>query len=646
MCIHTNIEAYQHVSERSSPFGLLALRSAFSLLSSITGQTDRTTAKPTPRLIFITARSRSRARRRIRPRARNAESEQLLSEPEPEPEPEPEASRPRTPANSRRVQGPATPAQTGDILAATPASSRCTSRATAPRSTARQVVPKSEECWPVTRLIEKYPDLRYERWLPGNLRSVKKTGSLGSDDRLLRGSRGNPLCLWCGKETQGRNKLFCAAPRGSWSRRLTTGFGEGCEHEHRLRRDNQYVRAQMNIRDRGLCFDCGIDTHHLFRRAVGCTTLDQRIAMFKELSAISPEWLKKVKRPLSSMDYTFNEGMFWEAAHVIDVKHGGGLCGLEGYHTLCVPCHNEEYMRNYMTDLSTLPLYQSPSGVPKNTPRTPTRAGISTRTPNHAPATSVPAPTSSARRTRAAAAAAATASASTSASVSAAMEAHAPPAAAPVTSPSTTPRVVQTSLRSAARYAAPLSTRQPPGSVQFSMVRSPPKSMPSFSSSDSLPSPMSSFSLYAQHTRQDETPTRRPGNSLAVIDLTAPRHSPLATRRNPSAAASAKAALAAIDISSSEESEEDLFQSIRLPGSHFRQHARLFSKSPGSAAVTESKRPTSKRTQEHSTTTSNRSSTKIAAPSTAATASAIAGRPMHMARRGHGRDPVLPAGLH
>lgn len=32
----------------------------------------------------------------------------------------------------------------------------------------------------------------------------------------------------------------------------------------------------------------------------------------------------------------------WEMDHIIPVIEGGGLCGLDGYRTLCRPCHKSE----------------------------------------------------------------------------------------------------------------------------------------------------------------------------------------------------------------------------------------------------------------------------------------------------------------
>lgn len=32
----------------------------------------------------------------------------------------------------------------------------------------------------------------------------------------------------------------------------------------------------------------------------------------------------------------------WQADHIIAVVNGGGGCGLDGYQTLCVPCHKKK----------------------------------------------------------------------------------------------------------------------------------------------------------------------------------------------------------------------------------------------------------------------------------------------------------------
>ncbi|KAJ1993651.1 hypothetical protein GGI25_001541 [Coemansia spiralis] len=264
----------------------------------------------------------------------------------------------------------------------TPAKSACISNSPGqsqrmPRSTAKSIVPKEEECWPVLMLLDIYPELRFERWLPSRLRTITKSNGDVYDERLLRGPNEKPLCLWCSRETKGAGSLFCSPPPSLSSSSLTlqqtlgasasstaeSSFGEGCEHEHRMRRDGQYVRRQLFLRDRGVCAGCGVDTHELFTRALDCQSLSERGKFIKQLTKMNPEWDKKMRKPLSSIDYEFTEGQFWEAAHKIDIKHGGGLCGLDGFQTLCVPCHTEEYMRNYAEEVRNLRGCQSPSSI-------------------------------------------------------------------------------------------------------------------------------------------------------------------------------------------------------------------------------------------------------------------------------------------
>lgn len=32
----------------------------------------------------------------------------------------------------------------------------------------------------------------------------------------------------------------------------------------------------------------------------------------------------------------------WDADHIQSIRDGGGLCGMDNYRTLCIPCHKEE----------------------------------------------------------------------------------------------------------------------------------------------------------------------------------------------------------------------------------------------------------------------------------------------------------------
>ncbi|KAJ2543841.1 hypothetical protein EV175_005946, partial [Coemansia sp. RSA 1933] len=265
------------------------------------------------------------------------------------------------PVECTRANSSQTPAE--DSSGSTPASrkrsdSNQSQNASTVQSTARFVVPAEEECWPVTMLLDMYPELRFERWLPSRLRTMAKSSTNVYDERLLRGPNKRVLCLWCSKETKESGALFCAHPSKQASGDgAGSMLGEGCEHEHRVRRDGQYVRRQLFLRDQGVCAKCGVDTHDLFTLAIACGSLSQRSSMLKQLVKQNPEWDKKMRKPLTSMEYEFTQGMFWEAAHKIDIKHGGGLCSLDGLQTLCVPCHSEEYTRNYVEEVRNLQIF-------------------------------------------------------------------------------------------------------------------------------------------------------------------------------------------------------------------------------------------------------------------------------------------------
>ena len=97
-------------------------------------------------------------------------------------------------------------------------------------------------------------------------------------EAMPRGPRGYPLCRQCGVETPGVRRTFC---------------GQACVHAWNIMTNPSYVREQLYLRDQGICQLCGIACG---RRA-------------------------------------------WDADHIVPVIEGGGLCGLDGYRTLCRPCH-------------------------------------------------------------------------------------------------------------------------------------------------------------------------------------------------------------------------------------------------------------------------------------------------------------------
>ena len=85
---------------------------------------------------------------------------------------------------------------------------------------------------------------------------------------------------------------------------LPKGRSSYCGDECALRNNPGFIRHHVWRRDKGICAACGIDTK----------TVDKH-------------------------GYVSH---LWEADHIIPVVEGGGLCGLDGYRTLCRKCHGKE----------------------------------------------------------------------------------------------------------------------------------------------------------------------------------------------------------------------------------------------------------------------------------------------------------------
>ena len=121
------------------------------------------------------------------------------------------------------------------------------------------------------------------------------------------GPNGRRLCRRCAREVPRGRRTFCSAP---------------CVHHWKLTTDPTYVRLHVFQRDRGVCARCRTDTEQL-RRAL-CRLRRKR----------REEQLRALGVPLSRWP-----GSLWDADHIVPVVEGGGLCDLENYRTLCLPCH-------------------------------------------------------------------------------------------------------------------------------------------------------------------------------------------------------------------------------------------------------------------------------------------------------------------
>ncbi len=130
---------------------------------------------------------------------------------------------------------------------------------------------------------------------------------------------GNKCCRWCGKGVKPPRRTMCSPE---------------CVHELRLRIDGRYLRDCVYKRDKGICCICKIDTKETAKKANSLE--DNELVLFLKEYDISLKrkiWIKK------------HGGGLWDADHIIPVKDGGGLCGLENMRTLCIKCHKNVTFR-------------------------------------------------------------------------------------------------------------------------------------------------------------------------------------------------------------------------------------------------------------------------------------------------------------
>lgn len=126
-------------------------------------------------------------------------------------------------------------------------------------------------------------------------------------------------CRYCKGAVQPPRRTFCS---------------KECVHEWKLRSDVKYMRQFIYERDLGMCALCGVDTRYT---KIYLEDLQRRVR--NRISGAD----KDLKYKLESLKITVKESLrtLWHADHIVPVKDGGGLCGLDNLRTLCVACHKD-----------------------------------------------------------------------------------------------------------------------------------------------------------------------------------------------------------------------------------------------------------------------------------------------------------------
>lgn len=179
----------------------------------------------------------------------------------------------------------------------------------------------------------------------GRFRRAISTGPLR---RALR--REKRHCTWCDKPVPGRRRTWCS---------------DECIHDFEDRCVPAIYRWRVFRRDQGVCCVCGLDTEDLRRfgerlratryaqdLAGGYPASEHRNRRGRANRRRLERYRALVRRDYGLLRATswwywlngrgFNPGQsYWQADHTVPVVEGGGLCGLEGLRSLCVPCHKQ-----------------------------------------------------------------------------------------------------------------------------------------------------------------------------------------------------------------------------------------------------------------------------------------------------------------
>ncbi len=146
-----------------------------------------------------------------------------------------------------------------------------------------------------------------------NIKNNRYMGKLIDASLLPKTEDGFTCCRWCNGPVKPPKRTMCS---------------KECVHELSLRTNGNYLRNCVYKRDKGICAICKIDTKQTAKQ-IFLLEDEERIQFLKDhsISLKRKIWMKK------------HGGGLWDADHIIAVKDGGGLCGLENMRTLCIKCH-------------------------------------------------------------------------------------------------------------------------------------------------------------------------------------------------------------------------------------------------------------------------------------------------------------------
>jgi 5-methylcytosine-specific restriction protein A len=183
-----------------------------------------------------------------------------------------------------------------------------------------------------------------------NEQSGRRAMKTAAKTRVTRDVQtGRAECRWCKQPVPKGKRTFC---------------GDECIHEWRMRTSPQYVRMIVFERDQGICAKCGMNT----------PAMELKLS---DLFVKSQELHDRAWHAMLDKGYSKNRRHgLWDADHIQSIRDGGGLCGLDNYRTLCIPCHKEETKKLHKRMAVERKAGRDPNAIPHGTEWTPEEISV------------------------------------------------------------------------------------------------------------------------------------------------------------------------------------------------------------------------------------------------------------------------------
>jgi hypothetical protein len=163
-------------------------------------------------------------------------------------------------------------------------------------------------------ILDRFPDLRLRRQI--NAQTLR---------RIVGWGKG--CCTVCGVTTAGARRQWC---------------GVECVTEFKRRCQPTTATWEVQLRDKGVCARCRIDTRMFADLPGYFRSLHSWRSLFDKLrQAGSLEAARKNPCRCFGCQTAREADLIatWECDHIVPVSEGGGLCGPAGLRTLCRGCH-------------------------------------------------------------------------------------------------------------------------------------------------------------------------------------------------------------------------------------------------------------------------------------------------------------------